>query len=169
MYAKPKGLLPSLVALVGLLIPMIAIILYLPVGGKIINSMTYSLVDTTGSLVFTAIILFFPFFFGILFSSMFPEIKIVKQGISYRFWQFFDGIIKWEEIEAVIVQKDVVVITISRPGIPLFNGLYFNKLHGLILKKMVPVLLVSLDISARDELLQVIGHNSSCPIKQRKD
>ena len=167
MYTKPKGLLPNITALVGFLIPGSAIVMYLPVSAKIFGLDGGSFLDKTGGLIFTMIILFFPFFFGVLLSSMFPEIKIEKQGIAYRYWQFLGGMIKWEEIDSVIVEKGFSIIVISRPGIPLFNGLYFNKLHGRIFKVNFPVLLASIGITAQDELIQTIDKNSSCMIRKR--
>lgn len=167
MYIKPRGLLPNLTALVGFLIPGGAIILYLPIAHEVIGPAASSLSDKTAGLVFTLILFFFPFFFGIFFSSLFPEIKLTQHGIAYRYWQFLGGTVKWEEIETAIVKKNMIILGISRRGIPLFNGLYFYTLHGMLFRLGLPVLLISVDSTSRQELLQMLENNSPCTIKQR--
>lgn len=167
MYIKPRGLLPNITALVGFLIPGGAIILYLPIAHKVIGPAANSFLDKTAGLMFTLILLFFPFFFGIFFSSMFPEIKLTQHGIAYRYWQFLGGAVKWEEIEFAIVKDDMIILGISRPGIPLFNGLYFYALHGMLFRLILPTLLVSVDAESRQKLLQMLEKNSDCIIKQR--
>jgi hypothetical protein len=167
MYTKPRGLLPNITALVGFLIPAGAIILYLPTAHTVIGPGASSFLDKTAGLVFTLIFLFFPFFFGIFFSSLFPEIKLTQHGIAYRYWQFLGGTVKWEEIEFAIVKNDRIILGISRRGIPLFNGLYFYALHGMIFRLGLPVLLVATDAESRQELLQMLEQNSPCTIKKR--
>jgi hypothetical protein len=167
MYIKPRGLLPNVTALVGFLIPGSAVILYIPIAHEVIGPAANSFLDKTAGLVFTLILLFFPFFFGIFFSSMFPEIKLTQHGIAYRFWQFLGGAVKWEEIEFAIVKDDMIILGIFRRGIPLFNGLYFYALHGMVFRLGLPVLLVATDSESRQELLQMVEKNSHCTIKKR--
>ena len=152
---KPRGFLPNLAALLGLLIPGCSFILFLPSISKLFRYEA-SFLENSGVLVFSMIILGFPIFWGLFFSGLFPFIKITQQGIAYCYLEFFGGVVRWNEIEAVSVRKDFLLIRISRSGLPIFNGLYFNKFYGRLFKIGDPILLVWLEKKDNDAILQRI-------------
>lgn len=156
MYTKPKGLLPNITAFFGFAIPGISLIFYLPTLGEIIRIANFSIVDLTGGIVFTVVILFFPFYIGIFLASIFPDIKVDEHGIRYRYLEFFTGIIQWAEIERAAMRGEYLIVQVARPGLPLLNGLYFKSLLARVLGYSNPTIIISADSSFRDELLERI-------------
>jgi hypothetical protein len=106
---------------------------------------------------------------GILFAGLFPEIRIMDNGLKYRVI-FFKGLITWNEIEEVILfPSGYAALIISRKGFFLFNGLYFNKLYGHIIRHEQPVLFLSSRLENLKEVLQIIGNKSNAKIIQRSE
>jgi len=169
MYKYQKGILPLVTSFLGVLIPcgffINALIILFPGFSNSINSMPVEIVvvKSIQFLIGLALYLFFPIFFGIFFSGMFPAVRLAKDGLQHI---YFSGLIqkkiKWEEIEKLVeLDWGIVAIVINRPGLPFLNGLYMNNLYGKIVRIRTPVILFSNTTKNLENILYEIVQRSS--------
>jgi hypothetical protein len=88
---------------------------------------------------------------------MFPDIRLVKSGLKYRFYGLISGLIRWNEIERLVnLPGGHVAVVIARKGIPLLNGLFVNKLYGRVFRYDYPILIMSPSLEGREEIIRLI-------------
>lgn len=162
MYLRQRGLVPVLASSVGLL-TFLAFIGLEAVGVMrlIVQASEFAPHEIVVRLV-RVVGLGLPFLLvGMLFAGLFPEIRIVKDGIKYRFLTFVKGTIRWEEIEEVIeFSSGYIALAISRKGLYLLNGLYLNRLYGQIIRHEQPVLFLAPQTEDKQQVLAAIKSKS---------
>jgi hypothetical protein len=108
--------------------------------------------------------IFVVFGFGII--GTFPDVVATNDGIRYRYFGLFGGLILWKEIVGLTqlrFPKGCVAILIDREGYNRFvnpKGLFFLAAYGQIVKSLYPVLLLSGGLERREQLLDAIRQNS---------
>ncbi len=137
MYYHQKGFTPIIYQTLGLIISGVFFIYsiktFLPVYLSSVWTLSIyeALIVTIKLLAGLSLYLAIPFYFGMLFSSKYPSVKLIRSGIKYLF--FFGickGVIRWNEIEDIRIQPNGdAILLVERKGIPIFNGLYFFTMH----------------------------------------
>jgi hypothetical protein len=169
MFIHQKGIIPFITTFLGIAIPCTfflgAIVMVFPGFASAINAKPFGFVveKTIQLLIGLALYLIFPFFFGILFSGLFPAIRSTKDGLKYM---YFGGLIKrkikWNEIDRwVELPLGLWALIIDRPGLPVFNGLFVNALYGGFLRLGEPVILFSFPEEDRNKIDQEITQHRS--------
>ena len=106
--------------------------------------------------------MFFPVFFGMLLASIFPAIKVQHDGIDFSYGFFFGSKVRWNEIDSLVYYPNgYVVLRIDKRGLPIFTGLYFNKLQAGFIKSQLPILIFSPGLEKRKELIDEILEKGS--------
>ena len=163
-YSNQRGFLPTVLYIVGLLIHLVFIggtspyffeaILSIASGGFSLTTLG-NLIEAV--FVMVGLVWSIPLIIGSFFVSAFPAIGITNNGIETRTYFFFRSRITWKEIDSVItLPKGYRAIAIRRPGLPLINGLYSNKIYGDIVRSHLPVILLSPQLENIDSLLEQI-------------
>ncbi len=157
MYSYQKGTLPLFTTFLGMFIPSVffiyALKTLLPHFVKSINAQPINIIiENTISLIIGLILYWtLPFFFGVFFSGIFPAIQITEKGISYIYLGgLVKGLILWNEVgKSHELPYGYIALTINRPGLSLFNGLYMNSLYGRLIRAYLPVVFLSPNIENR--------------------
>lgn len=153
MYSFQKGLLPRASWLLGAALVCFAFVIFLLWMMAIIKQLTQSstaLVDT----IIYAVVWLLPLFVGRFLMGLFPAIRLTDEGIHLKSGAWPIGTVRWEEIaEVVQLSPDLTVLAIRRKGLPLLNGLYFNRFYGMIVRSRDPVVLLSSSLKDRSEIV----------------
>lgn len=167
MYYHQKGFAPTMHQVLGLIISGVffvyAIITFSPSYLNFVSALNLydALIATIKLVAGLSLYLTIPFYFGMLLTSKYPSIKLIRSGIKFFF--FFGickGDIRWNEIEEIRTQKNGdVILLINRKGFPIFNGLYFFAMHGK--KHYEPILLISRSTENFENLISIIKKQSS--------
>jgi hypothetical protein len=169
MYIRQKGCLPTFVNVIGTILIgyfIIASIIY-SVNKAISLSSLYPINEALGRTIVIFLILIFivsliPILFGMFLLTMFPRIKIIDTGISYKYLYFFNKTIAWKEISSIIelkFPKGYSALILSRNGFFLLNGLFLNWLYGVLFRLYKPILLISGGLEDKDEFIgQIKNH-----------
>jgi hypothetical protein len=101
---------------------------------------------------------------GIVIAGLFPELKVVDEGIKYRYLSLLTGTIVWAEIEALAEPrflKGVSALIISRQGYNFFKpkGLFVNRLYGQLFGFGEPIILVSPGMDNYRAIIKKIQEN----------
>jgi hypothetical protein len=168
MYSRQQGCLPMLTAFCGFalvayyfLMLVYAIVLYWTRTASISFERLVESIVAVGTMALLLIVFFLT---GLFFAGMFPDIKIVREGIKFRYLHFFKGLILWEEVEGVIEvirPRGGMAFVISRKGPNFINGLYFNSLYGIMNRHDKPLLLISSGLEKRGEILREVRQRTS--------
>ncbi len=161
MYSQQNGFFPLLVKLLGMaiLVYFILVTLLQAISKLITNHEPIELLITV---VASSVVLVFPVWLGLLLVKMFPSVRVVKNGIKYMSIGFLKGIIKWDEIEELLLfENGYIAVAFHRPGLFLLNGTYFNQLYGKLIRHESAVLFLSPGTANREEILTTIYHNSN--------
>ena len=175
MYHRQKGRLPRLARLLGLLLPGIYILLtarFIPeyyasffADATSANAFQYFLLLT----YFSVGLYLWPILVALLCFSIFPQIAIDDPGLKYRYLHFFNGRIRWQEIEKIVIYPNgIAALIISRRGMSLFNGLYMFRVHALLVHLPGPVLLVSSEIEDIQDPIRDISQRSEAMVTRRR-
>ncbi len=164
MYSYQKGTLPLFTTFLGMFIPSVffiyALKTLLPHFVKSINAQPINIIiENTISLIIGLILYWIlPFFFGVFFSGIFPAIQITEKGISYIYLGgLVKGLILWNEVgKSHELPYGYIALTINRPGLSLFNGLYMNSLYGRLIRAYLPVVFLSPNIENRIIIIEKI-------------
>ncbi len=164
MFKKQRGVIPYLTSIIATIVLVFAALVSLnfAVPDIIAYAMRrpFSAVDLLFEALInlvTALFLLSPLWFvaGFL-ASLFPELRLVDEVVKCRSI-VFTGVIKWPEIDHMIRQPNAyVALTIRRKGVSFMNGLYFNRVQGMIIRYERPVLLIAPGIDDHDALLREI-------------
>jgi hypothetical protein len=162
MYSYQKGTLPLFTTFLGIFIPSIffiyALKTLLPLFVKSINAQPINIIIENTISLMVGLVLYWalPFFFGIFFSGIFPAIRITEKGISFIYLGgLIRGLILWNEIEKLHeLPYEYIALTINRPGLSLFNGLYMNSLYGRLLRAYLPVIILSPTLKNRTNIIE---------------
>ncbi|MCP4139851.1 MAG: hypothetical protein GY755_06095 [Chloroflexi bacterium] len=177
MYKIQKGIIPRIASFAGLFFHLVAVVSSVIM---VYQDTTESLIGqswTTGELIWEivfyvifALFILYPIFLisGVLL-LLFPEIRLVSEGIKYRSF-IYRGVIKWEEVHSLIkLKNDIIVITIKR-SFSLLRGLILFKLFGMIVGHDYPVLFLAPKLEEREEILaEIMKKSSAKSIKTKKD
>ena len=170
MYSQQKGFWPLLTKLAGMIILVYGIAAGLTaLVEQIIESLdkNYPLIVILIASIAALLVLGIPVWVGLVLVNLFPAIRVTQEGLKYKALSFFGGLITWGEIDDVLILSNkFVVVSFVKPGFFLFNGTYFNKLCGLLIKHEGTVLFLSPGIADEADILLEIYKNSS--IKQPK-
>ncbi len=173
MYRIQWGSVPLVTALLGAVFLTISALL----GVGLLVMVTHDYVShivSSAAAEFEAVgpMLVLSFFFGYLGAilvSLFPAIRPTKAGLVCRVL-FFQGLIVWNEIDRIIqLPNDYVALAINRRGLSFLNGLYFNRLHGLLIHKQEPVLLIAPGLDDHDPILREIATRIRARVMQETD
>lgn len=100
MYSRQKGLLPVIISVGGfLLFAILTLSTYLT---------TFLLIGEPNPLkaaVKPLVLIAFGMpiaLVSLVIANLFPAIRIVKEGIRYRYISLFVGIVKWENVEEIV-------------------------------------------------------------------
>jgi hypothetical protein len=169
MFIRQRGILPFITTFLGIAIPctffLSAVVMLFPGFASSISSkpFIYVVEKTVELLIGLALYLVLPFFFGILFSGLFPAIRSIKDGLKYM---YFGGLIKrkikWNEVDRwVELPLGLWALVIDRPGLPVFNGLFVNAIYGGFLRLGEPVILFSFGEEDRNKIVQELTQHRS--------
>ena len=106
---------------------------------------------------------------GLIIAGSFPELRIVENGLKYRYL-FVKGLVRWDEMEELVALKrpqGCLALVIKRKGFALFNGLWINALYGTGIGHENPVVLISRGLEQRAEFLSEIAAHSGIQISNR--
>lgn len=162
MYSYQKGVLPFFTTFSGIFIPSVffiyALKTLLPLYAKSINEQPINvIIENTISLIIGLVLYWtLPFFFGAFFSGIFPAIRVIEKGISYI---YLGGLVKrlilWNEVGKLVeLPYGYIALTINRPGLSLFNGLYMNSLYGRLISVYLPVIFLSPTLENRLNIIE---------------
>jgi hypothetical protein len=160
MYSQQNGFFPFTTKLVG-----IGILVY-STGTTLIEAIAklitnHQPIDFLITLMASLAVLLFPLWIGLFLLRMFPSTRVVANGIRYSTASFLKGTIKWDEIEELLLfENDFMAVAFQRRGPSLLNGLYFNKLYGMLIHHEANVLFLSPKVSNRKEILEAIFRNT---------
>lgn len=164
MYKVQRGALPFIASLFGAFLLVLGMFVSLnfaiPDVMGYVSQRPFSAANLAVDILANVITMLFMlsplWFIGAFLVSLFPEIRLVENGVKYRVL-VFTGILKWREIDHVIrLRNDYVAVTINRKGLYFLNGLYFNRLQGIFIRHEQPVLLLAPGLEDREALLQEI-------------
>ena len=153
MFTSQKGLFPFVSKITGLIIfvyPTLMVIAY---------SVRELFIDFTAENIFlrflaATLVLFFPLWISLFLLNMFPKIKLTEQGIKYLSFSLTIRLIKWDEVESLVYFRNgYAALILQKRGFILLNGLYYNKLYGMIVRAFDPVIFVAPNILDQSELL----------------
>jgi hypothetical protein len=168
MFKKQRGVIPYLTFIIATIVLVFAALVSLnfAIPDIIDHAMRrpFSAVDLVFEALInlvTALFLLSPLWFvGGFLASLFPELRLVDEGVKCRSI-VFTGIIKWSEIDHMIrLPNAYVALTIHRRGVSFMNGLYFNRVQGMIIRHERPVLLIAPGLDDHDALLGEIRSRS---------
>jgi hypothetical protein len=143
MFKNQKGLLPFLCKVAGL------IIVVYPTFIILVNSVyeifsSSTLIDIVARSIATGLVLLFPISIGWFLLNLFPGIKMLDVGIKYMSSPISTRLVRWDEIESLCVFKNGYgALIIQKKGLSIFNGLYFNKIYGLMTGILDPVIFLA--------------------------
>jgi hypothetical protein len=170
MFAKQKSFLASLTQWIGgigfLLTAALGIYWMFFVFGEIhakIDTLKEILIFLIFMLCSTPLITSGPLILTLFFLKMFPSILLFRDGIRYQdAIGLSKGEIKWNEIKKIVrYNEKLVLLVIEKEKRILFlDGMYFNKLHALILGRNDIVLFLSSGLEEFDRILSEIIKNS---------
>jgi hypothetical protein len=160
MYYQQNGFFPWATKIVGL--PILASSTFITLVETIAKLITnHTPEDLLIAPMAFCVVLLFPVWLGLLLVKMFPALRVVSTGIKYSSMGVLKGIIKWDEIEEVLLfENDYAAIAFQRPGLFLINGTYFNKLYGILIRHESTVLFLSPNIANHEEIMNTIFENS---------
>jgi hypothetical protein len=100
---------------------------------------------------------------GTMLVGLFPDVRVSKEGVGYKYLLFL-GQIYWNEISEVYevtrprLFKGCIALIISREGYSRLctKGLYHQTLHARFIGAGLPILLISPGLENRDEILNTI-------------
>jgi hypothetical protein len=154
MFKNQKGFFPVISKVLGL------IIFVYPTFIVLVNTIhdvysNFTLSDTILRVIADMIVLIIPIWVSQFLLSLFPSIKITKQGIKYLSFPIRTNLIKWDEIDSIVrFQNGYAAIVFNKKGFIILNGLYYNKIYGMIIKAFDPVILLSSNVLNQTELLE---------------
>jgi len=153
MFTSQKGSFPFVSKITGLIIfvyPTFMVMGY---------SIKEIFMDFTAENIFlrflaAALVLFFPIWISLFLLNLFPKIKTTAQGVKYLSSPLIIRLIKWDEIESLVYFRNgYAALILQKRGFILLNGLYYNKLYGMIVRAFDPVIFVAPNILDQSELL----------------
>lgn len=175
MYSVQKGFVPFITGIVSLILPLWVLILNTRFVFENINTRIPEIVgDSTKPLWSVVVmsyffIMLFPVIIGLLLASIFPNIEIRRDGLSFKYWGFWGTKVKWDEIDSLVYYPNgYVVMRLDKRGFPAFNGLYFNALQGKFVKSQLPILVLSPGLENREEMISEILTKCSPRIVRKK-
>jgi len=93
---------------------------------------------------------------GFYLTSIFPWIKVGRQGIKIR-GVYINHLVKWSEISNLVeIKNGTILVLVNRKSSPLFNGLLFQRFTGMVLGYKHPAILLSPGLEQRDEVLKEV-------------
>jgi len=158
MYKIQKGILPSILRIVGAVLILYSMLIFFKV-------MVWPIWQGNQSSIFEQMIIFsttsIPFFvFGFLLISVFPEVRLSQEGLRYRVLLFY-GMVRWNEFYNLVEMKNgVILLSVNRKGLFFFNGLLVQRFIGYILRHEYPVILLAPGLEQRERMLEEIMANS---------
>lgn len=176
MYHTQKGLLPILAGLLSYVLPISVLLLLLDYVMKNIYTRIPDLIGNSTKPIWLVVamlfitMMVFPVFFGMMLASIFPSVEIRRDGLSFKYWEFFGCKVKWNEIDSLAYYPNGnIILRVDKRGLPLFNGLYFNELFAKRARSQLPIIILSPGLERRDEVIAEILAKSSPRIIQKKD
>jgi hypothetical protein len=163
MYSVQKGFVPLITGVVSVILPLWVLILDTNYVFENINTRIPELMgDSTKPLWSVVVMVYFftmlfPVIIGLLLASIFPNIEIRRDGLSFKYWGFWGSKVKWNEIDSLVYYPNgYIVMRLDKRGLSIFNGLYFNDLQGKVLKSQLPILVLSPGLENREEMVAEI-------------
>jgi hypothetical protein len=154
MFKNQKGFFPVISKVLGL------IIFAYPTFIVLVNTIhdvysNFTLSDTILRLIADMIVLVIPIWVSQFLLSLFPSIKITEQGVKYLSFPIRTNLIKWDEIDSIVrFRNGYAAVVFNKKGFIILNGLYYNKIYGMIIKAFDPVIFLSSNILNQTELLE---------------
>ncbi len=167
MFTNQKGSFPFVSKITGLIIFVYPTFMVM---GYSIREM---FIDFTAENIFlrflaAALVLFFPLWIGQFLLNMFPKIKITEQGVKYLSFPLIIRLIKWDEIESLVYFRNgYAALILQKRGFILLNGLYYNKLYGMIVRAFDPVIFIAPNISSQPELLAALSERKIRIVREK--
>ncbi len=153
MFKSQKGLYPVISKLFGLVIFVYPT--FMVTGYAIHNIyLNFTLVDAILSIIAAYLVLLIPIWISRFLLGLFPRIRITEQGVKFLAFPIRINLIRWDEIDSIVrFQNGYAALVFNKKGFILLNGLYFNKLYGMIIKAFDPVIFLSPNVLNQAELL----------------
>ena len=170
MYNRQRGIFPRVATILGfVLIGYAAFVWVDVVSTKIVQNRTIQIIYTSGDFfrdiiwsVLGSLFILFPFWFtGIFLLSIFPEVRMITDGIKYRPF-LSPRLVYWNEIESLIQLKNkVVAVNFRKKGNCILNGTCFHRLHSMLIQGDDFMLFLAPGLEHRDEILKKIMEMSN--------
>lgn len=99
---------------------------------------------------------------------MFPKIKLTEQGIKYLSFPLTIRLIKWDEVESLVYFRNgYAALILQKKVLSVLNGLYYNKLYGMIVRAFDPVIFIAPNILEQSELLANLSERKIWIVREK--